>query len=80
MTRKEELLRSVLDNPGLQTFGHYDSLDYETYDDALESDNAIVYNVSRLINGDFGEITTDADKKKVYQTISTDLQTNLIPE
>lgn len=80
MTRKEELLRSVLDNPELQKFGHYDSLDYETFDGALESDNAIVYNVAKLINDDFGKITTEADKKKVYQTISADLQINLIPE
>lgn len=77
MTRKEQIMRHVLSNRDLSDFGEYTHNDYEDYFDALESKNPIISSVAKLINGDYGNIITNADMKKVYQTMSTDLQTNL---
>lgn len=78
MTREEEILRAVLSDPALREFGNYTSLDYEDFDEALDSDNAIVSNVAKLINGDFGEIVTEQDVQKTYSNMSVDLQNNLM--
>ncbi len=78
MTIKEEIQRAVLSDPVLQEFGDYESVDYEDFDEALLSDNAIVSNVTKLINEDFGSIVTEQDIKKAYQSMSVDLQNNLM--
>lgn len=77
MTRKEEITKLVLGNKVLSEFGNYVTQDYEDFFNALDSDNPIISNVTKLVNGDYGNIITENDKKKVYQIISTDLQTNL---
>lgn len=77
MTQKDKMLRMVLDDPKLRENYDYDSNDYESIYDALNSGNALVVAVAKIIkelNGSYDP----TEQKRVYKTIFTYLNNNLL--
>lgn len=78
MTQKDKMLQMVLGDPRLQEFYEYTRNDYnESVYEAVNSDNAIVAAVARIIielNGS----DDPAEQKRVYQTVFKYLNDNLL--
>ena len=78
MTQKDKMLQMVLDDPRLQEFYEYSRKDYdEDIYEAINSDNAIVASVAKIIvelNGS----DDPSEQKRVYQTIFKYLNDNLL--
>ena len=78
MTQKDKMLQMVLDDPRLQEFYEYSRKDYdEDIYEAINSDNAIVASVAKIIvelNGS----DDPSEQKRVYQTIFKYLNDKLL--
>lgn len=78
MTQKDKMLQMVLDDPRLQELYEYSHKDYdEGVYEAINSDNAIVASVAKIIielNGS----DDPSEQKRVYQTIFKYLNDRLL--
>lgn len=77
MTNKERMLHMVLDDTKLQELYDYDQSEYEDLYTALNSDNAVVASVARIIKELDGS-TDESVQKKVYKTIFSYINDNLL--
>ena len=77
MTQKDKMLRMVLDDPKLREAYGYAPDDYESINDALDSDNAIVVAVAKIIK-ELNGSDDPTEQKRVYKTIFTYLNNNLL--
>ena len=76
ITQKDKMLKLVLANKHLQEVYGFENT-FETISEALESNNPVVIAVAKIIK----ELNGSDDKKKkkrVYQTIFTYLNNNLL--
>ena len=77
MTQKDKMLQMVLEDPKLRENYNYTPEDYESIYDALNSGNAIVVAVAKIIK-ELNGTDDPAEKKRVYKTIFSYLNNNLI--
>ena len=77
MTQKDKMLNMVLNDPKLREAYGYSSDDYESIYDALNSKNAVVVTVAKIIM-ELNGSTDPGEVKRVYKTIFTYLNNNLI--
>lgn len=77
MTQKDKMLRMVLDNPTLQKDYDFSASYYENINDALNADNPIVVAIAKIIN-EYNGSDVPSEQKKVYKTIFTYLNNNLL--
>lgn len=77
MTQKDKMLRMVLDDPKLRETYGYEIEDYESILDALNSGNAIVVAVAKIIKELNGSDDPN-EQKRVYKTVFTYLNNNLL--
>jgi len=77
ITQKDKMLRMVLNDPRLIELYRYDLSDYNDLLDALDSDNAVVKTVAKIIQELDGS-TDPAVQKRVYNTIFNYLNSNLL--
>lgn len=71
------MLHTVLNDPRLREAYDYSLYDNETINDALNSDNAIVAAVARIIK-ELNGSNDPSERKRVYKTIFTYLNNNLL--
>lgn len=77
MNNEDKMLRLVLSDNNLSSFYEYNTEDYQNISDALQSDNAIVVAVAKIIRG----VSENSDKgiqKSVYQEVFNCLNQNLL--
>ena len=77
ITQKDKMLMLVLKDPQLQTTYGFNASDYESITDALESSNAVVATIAKIIkelNGSYDP----GEQKRVYQIIFNYLNNNLL--
>lgn len=77
MTQKDKMLRMVLDDPKLREAYGYSPDEYESIHDALYSGNAIVVAVAKIIK-ELNGSDDPTEQKRVYKTIFTHLNNNLL--
>ena len=77
MTQKDKMLNMVLNDPKLREAYGYSTDDYESIYDALNSKNAAVVTVAKIIM-ELNGSTDPGEVKRVYKTIFTYLNNNLI--
>ena len=77
MTQKDKMLRMVLDDPKLQETYDYVPDEYESIYDALNSDNAIVVAVAKIIK-ELNGSDDPSEQKRVYKTVFTYLNNNML--
>lgn len=78
MTQKDKMPQMVLDDPRLQEFYEYTRKEYdEGVYEAINSDNAIVASVAKIIV-EFNGSDDPSEQKRVYQTIFKYLNDNLL--
>ena len=77
MTQKDKMLRMVLDDPKLRETYDYDPDEYGSIYDALNSGNAIVVAVAKIIK-ELNGSDDPAEQKRVYKTVFTYLNNNLL--
>ena len=70
-TNKDRIMRSILASERLAVLGDYNSTDFDTIEDALCSDNAIVKAVAMIIMGD------KKTETQVYNEVSNYLINNI---
>lgn len=74
LTNADKILQAVLKDPGLVNLGDYRPQEYETISDALNSDNAYVYTVAKIIDeGSMG----NKSEKQLYNEIANYLFKNI---
>lgn len=73
-TNSNKMLQVVLSDPKLMEYGKYNAMDYETLDEALNSDNATVVAVAKIIKGHRRGYST----REIYNEVSNYLNTNLL--
>lgn len=66
LTNSDRVLQSVLQDDKLAEICPFNPADYETVDDALQSDNYLVYTIAKIIDGK-GDDKTD---KQLYNEIN----------
>lgn len=74
ITNSDKMLQIVLSDLKLAEYGEYSPIDYETLEDALESDNAIIVAVAKMIQG----LQRNYTEKEIYNEVSNYLKNNLI--
>jgi hypothetical protein len=67
----------VLDDPKLREIYDYELEDYESIYDALNSDNAIVVAVAKIIK-ELNGSNDPSEQKRVYKTVFSYLNNNLL--
>ena len=77
MTQKDKMLRMVLDDPKLQENYGYSPEEYESINDALNSSNAVVVAVAKIIK-ELNGSDDPTEQKRVYKTVFTYLNNNLL--
>jgi hypothetical protein len=73
LTNGDKMLQIVLNDTHLVNYGEYNPGDYETVDDALNSECAIVVAVAKFIQGHQRKYTS----KEIYNEIQNYLNANL---
>ena len=68
------MLQTVLSDLKLSEYGEYNPVDYDTIEDALKSENAIVVAVAKIIQG----IQRNSSEKEIYNEVSNYLKSNLV--
>ena len=76
ITQKDKMLKLVLANKHLQEVYGFKNT-YETISDALESNNPVVIAVAKIIK-ELNGSDDPSEQKRVYQTIFTYLNNNLL--
>lgn len=73
LTNSDKMLQTVLNDQRLIDYGKYNPEDYETVDDALNSECATVVAVAKFIQG----VQRRYSSKEIYTEIHNYLKTNL---
>ena len=73
-TNSDRMLQIVLSNEKLIAYGEYNIADYETIDQALNSDNPIVVTVAKIIYG----LRRGSSENEIYNEVSNFLKNNII--
>lgn len=73
-TNSDKMLQIVLSDKNLIAYGKYNIEDYETIDQALNSDNLIVVAVAKIING----LRRNSSENEIYNEVSNYLKNNII--
>ena len=73
LTNADKILQAVLNDPKLIFLGEYRPQEYETISDALNSDNAYVCTVAKIIDG--GRM--GKSEKQIYNDIANYLFKNI---
>lgn len=76
ITQKDKMLKLVLANKHLQEVYGFENT-FETISDALESNNPVVIAVAKIIK-ELNGSDDPGEQKRVYQTIFTFLNNNLL--
>lgn len=76
ITQKDKMLKLVLANKHLQEVYGFEN-NFETISDALESNNPVVIAVAKIIK-ELNGSDDPTEQKRVYQTIFTYLNNNLL--
>ena len=76
ITQKDKMLKLVLDDEHLQEVYGFKNT-FETVSDAMESDNPVVVAVAKIIK-ELNGSDDPSEQKRVYQTIFTYLNNNLL--
>jgi len=74
ITNSDKMLQTVLSDLKLSEYGEYNPVDYDTIEDALKSENAIVVAVAKIIQG----IQRNSSEKEIYNEVSNYLKSNLV--
>jgi len=74
ITNSDKMLQIVLSDKNLFEYGEYNPVDYETIEDALISENAIVVAVAKVIQG----LQRSSSEKEIYNEVSNYLKNNLV--
>ena len=77
MSNEDKMLRLVLSDNNLSSFYDYNSDDFPTIKDALQSDNPIVVAVAKIINGICGN-SEKSIYKEVYNEVFNYLNQNML--
>lgn len=77
MTQKDKMLHMVLNDPKLREAYDYSIDENDTIYDALNSSNAIVVTVAKIIK-ELNGSNDPSEQKRVYKTIFTYLNNNLL--
>jgi len=77
MTQKDKMMHMVLEDPRLQELYGCNPDDYENLFDALNSDNAIVVAIAKIIK-ELNGSDDPSEQKRVYKTIFSYLNNNLV--
>lgn len=72
MQNEDKILGAVLREPKLMEFGEYSETDITTVDDALKSDNVVIYTIAFIIRR-----SEDASPNEIYKSIRNYLTTNI---
>ena len=73
-TNSDRMLQIVLSNEKLIAYGEYNIADYETIDQALNSDNQIVVAVAKIIY----VLRRNSSENEIYNEVSNFLKNNII--
>lgn len=74
LTNGDKVLQAVLSDEKLINQRNYNPTDFDTIVDALNSDNAVVCAVAKIINGK----ENNATDKEIYIEVTNYLKSNLI--
>lgn len=69
-TNSDRMLQTVLSDEKLIAYGEYNVADYETIDQALDSDNPVVVAVAKIING----LRRNSSENEIYNEVSNYLK------
>ncbi len=73
-TNSDMMLQSILNDEQLIAYGEYNVSDYETIDQALNSDNTVVVAVAKIIIG----FRRNSSENEIYNEVSNYLKNNII--
>ena len=73
-TNSDKMLQTVLSDEKLIAYGEYNVADYETIDQALNADNAIVVAVAKIISG----LRRNSSENEIYNEVSNYLKNNIV--
>lgn len=73
-TNGDKVLQAVLSDEGLINQGDYNPADFDTITEALDSDNAVVCAVAKIIDGK----ENNATDREIYNEVTNYLKSNLI--
>jgi hypothetical protein len=74
ITNSDKMLQTVLCDQKLSAYGEYNPIDYDTIEEALKSENAIVVAVAKVIQG----LQRNSSEKEIYNEVSNYLKINLV--
>jgi len=77
MSNKDKMLKLVLSDSNLSSFYEYNSDDFQTIKDALESDIPVVVAVAKIIRGINGNFEKSI-QKEVYNEVFNYLNQNML--
>lgn len=73
-TNGDKVLQAVLSDERLINKGDYNPADFDTITEALDSDNAVVCTVAKIIDGK----EKNATDREIYNEVTNYLKSNLI--
>lgn len=73
-TNGDRVLQAVLSDERLINHGDYNPADFDTITEALDSDNAVVCAVAKIIDGN----ENNATDREIYNEVTNFLKSNLI--
>jgi len=73
LTNSDKILQAVLQDEKLAEYGNFNPDNFETIEDALQSENAIVYAVAKIIYGK----SEGKPVKELYNEINNYLKENI---
>lgn len=74
ITNNDKILQIVLNDSILVEYGKYNPSEYETIEDALNSQNAIVVAVAKMISG----LRRSYTEREIYNEVSSYLKNNIL--
>jgi hypothetical protein len=77
MSNEDKMLQLVLSDSNLGSFYKYDSNDFQTIEDALDSDNPIIVSVAKIIRG-VNENSNKSNQKEIYNEVFNYLNNNVL--
>ena len=79
MSNEDKMLQLVLSDNNLSSFYEYNANDFQTIDDALDSENPIVVTVAKIIRGLQNNLFADISQhKETYTETFNYLKNNLL--
>lgn len=73
LTNGDKILQAVLNDHRLSDYAEYSPADFETISEALDSDNAVVCAIAKIIDGNERKST----EKEIYNEVSNYLKQNI---